>query len=112
MQKMDQDGKLQAVTSWTSLLRSNSKEFSFKQFIDLFYHLVVNLLSDRPDPRINEEIQIFLHLSDLSKIGDWFLYQNYTEIRVYVCELAPYKLPKFACSDICTGIYTSDDKFR
>jgi hypothetical protein len=55
----------------------------------------VSMLSGRPEPRINEEIQRILHLSDLAKTGDWYLYQNHTEIRVYGCELAPYKLPKY-----------------
>jgi hypothetical protein len=36
MHKMNQDEKPQAVTLWTSLLRRNSTEFSFKQFIELF----------------------------------------------------------------------------
>jgi hypothetical protein len=53
------------------------------------------MLSGRLELRINEEIQRVLHLSDLAKTGDWFLYQNHTEIRVYGCELAPYKLPKY-----------------
>jgi hypothetical protein len=91
MQKMDEDGKPQAVTAWTSLLRHNSIEFSFKQF----YHLVVSMLSGRPEPRINDEVQRILHLSDHTKTGDWYLYLNHTEIRVYGCELAPYKLPKY-----------------
>jgi hypothetical protein len=56
---------------------------------------MVSMLSGRPEPRINEEIQRILHLSDLAKTGDWYLYQNHTEIRVYGCELAPYKLPKY-----------------
>jgi hypothetical protein len=34
MQKMDQDDKPQPVTSWTLLLRRNSTEFNFKQFIE------------------------------------------------------------------------------
>jgi hypothetical protein len=95
MQKMDKDGQLQVITLWMSLLRRNSTEFIFKQFIDLFYHPVVGMLSGRPEPRINEEIQRILHLSDLAKTRDWFLYQNHTEMRVYGCELAPYKLPKY-----------------
>ena len=53
------------------------------------------MLSGRPEPLINEEIQRILHVSDLTKKGDWYLYQNHTEIRVYGCELAPYKLPKY-----------------
>jgi hypothetical protein len=56
---------------------------------------MVSMLGGRPEPRINEEIQRILHLSDLAKSGDWYLYQNHTEIRVYGCELAPYKLPKY-----------------
>jgi hypothetical protein len=28
-------------------------------------------------------------------IGDWYLYQKHTEIRVYGCELPPYRLPKY-----------------
>jgi hypothetical protein len=95
MQKMDTDGRPQPVTAWTSLLKHNSTEYSFKAFIYLFYHPVVSMLSDRPEPRINDKVQRILHLSDNTKTGDWYLYQNHTEIRVFGCELAPYKLPKY-----------------
>jgi hypothetical protein len=57
MQKLDQNGKPQPVIFWTSLLRKNSPEFTFNQFIDQFYHPVVSMLSGRQEPRINEEIQ-------------------------------------------------------
>jgi hypothetical protein len=53
------------------------------------------MLSGHKEPRINEEIQRILHLSDLAKTRDWYLYQDRIEIRVYRCEMAPYKLPKF-----------------
>jgi hypothetical protein len=95
MQKMDGDGKPQAITALTSLLRHNSTKFSFKQFIDQFYHPVVSMLSGRPEPKINDEVQRILHLSDHTRTGDWYLYQNHTENRVDGCELAPYKLPKY-----------------
>jgi hypothetical protein len=57
MQKMDGDGKPQAVTTWTSLLKHNSTDFSFKEFIDQFYHPVVSMLGGRPEPQINDEVQ-------------------------------------------------------
>jgi hypothetical protein len=95
MQKMDGDGRPQAVIAWTSLLEHNSTDFSFKDFINQFYHPLVSMLGGRPEPWINDEVQRILHLSDNTKIGDWYLYQDYTEIRVYGCELAPYKLPKY-----------------
>ena len=40
-------------------------------------------------------VQRILHLSEDAKIGDWYLYQNHSEIRVYGCELAAYKLPRY-----------------
>ena len=56
MQKMDVDGRPQPFTAWTSLLKNNSIEYSFKAFIDLFYHPVVSMMSSRPEPRINDEV--------------------------------------------------------
>jgi hypothetical protein len=51
-------------------VRKNSTEFSFKDFIDHFYHPVVYMLIGRTEPRINEEVHIILHLFDLSKTRD------------------------------------------
>jgi hypothetical protein len=95
LKKLDREGNPQSVTSWTSLVRKNSIEFSFKDFIDQFYHPMVCMLSRRMEPRINEELQRILHLSELAKIGDWYFYQNHTKIIVYGCEFPPYKLPKY-----------------
>jgi hypothetical protein len=95
MQKMDADGKPQPVTAWTSLLRRNSAEYDFTAFIDQFYHPVVSMLSGMPEPRVNDEVRRVLHLSENAKTGDWYLYQNHSEIRVYGCELAPFKLPRY-----------------
>lgn len=55
----------------------------------------MDILNSAIQPRINEEVKRNFHLIDQAKIGDWYLYQNYTEIRVYDCELAPYKFPKY-----------------
>jgi hypothetical protein len=87
MRKMDSDGK--------SLLKHNSVEYDFTAFIDQFYHPVVGMLSGVPEPRVNDEVRRVLHLSESAKTGDWYLYQNHSEIRVYGCELAPYKLPRY-----------------
>jgi hypothetical protein len=80
MQKMDADGRPQPVTAWTSLLKHNSTKYSFKAFIYLFYHPMVSMLSSRPELRINDEVHRILHLLDNTNTGDWYLYQNHTEI--------------------------------
>ena len=61
----------------------------------MFIHPTLSLLSSRTKPRINEEIKKVLKLSDQVQTGDWNLYQNYIELWIFGCELAPYKLPKF-----------------
>jgi hypothetical protein len=53
------------------------------------------MLSGVPEPRVNDEVRRVLHLSENTKTGDWYLYKNHSEIRVYGCELAPFKLPKY-----------------
>ena len=47
------------------------------------------------EPRVSEEIKKVMQLTEQVRTADWYLYQNYTEIRVYASELAPYKLPKY-----------------
>lgn len=56
-------------------------------------------------PRISSEIKKFLHLSKHDKVGDWYLYQNYTEIQIYGCEIPPYRLPIFVSIRIFTLEY-------
>jgi len=71
----------------------DQEEFTYKSFIDMFFPLAMSLLSGIVEPRISEEIKIIMQLTDQARIGDWYLYQNYTNLRIYGCELAPYKLP-------------------
>jgi len=53
------------------------------------------LLTGVSPPRINGDMKKILQLSKQYRIGDWYLYKNHTEIRIYGCELCPFKLPKY-----------------
>ena len=55
----------------------------------------MSLLNNTTKPKISEEIKRIRSLTDQARTGDWHLYQNYIELRIYGCELSPYKLPKF-----------------
>ena len=59
------------------------QEFTYKKFIEDFVHPTMNILNSTVHHRISEEIKRIMHLTDQAKIGDWSLYQNYIEIRVY-----------------------------
>ena len=40
-------------------------------------------------------MQRILQLSKVYSIRDWYFYQNHTVIKIYGCELPPYRLPKY-----------------
>lgn len=75
-------GLIQLVIHWTELVRAGSLNFTFSYFIDSFIHPVLQLLYSHEEPKIGEEIKNTLHLSEQTKTGDWYLYQNYIEIRI------------------------------
>ena len=55
----------------------------------------MSLLLSAPPPRLTDEMQRILQLSKAYNIGDWYFYQHHTVIRIYGCELAPYRLPRY-----------------
>lgn len=69
--------------------------YSYCEFIDQFVYPVSCLLMKSPPPRISYEMQKILQLSKSYKLGDWYLYQDHTVIRIYGCELCPYRLPRY-----------------
>ena len=69
--------------------------YPYTDFIDIFVHPVVTMLLESPPPRISSNIRRILQLSKNHKVGDWYLYQNHTKIRIYGYELPPYKLPNY-----------------
>ena len=84
-----------SVIFWTSVFHhSPSSPYSYIDFIDHFIHPIPTMLTGSSPPKINDDIKRILQLSKQYRIGDSYLYQNHTEIRVYGCELPPYKFPK------------------
>jgi hypothetical protein len=49
-------------------------------FIDQFYDPMVGMLSGMPEPQVNEEVRRVMHLLESANTGDWYLYQNHSEI--------------------------------
>lgn len=80
---MNDKGKPQLVIFWTTLVVKDKKDFSYKTFVEMFVHLAMSLLSGTIEPRISKDIKRIMQLFDQAKTGDWYLYQNFIEIRVY-----------------------------
>ena len=83
------------VVFWTSLIHLYDSQYSYTDFVDLFVHPMSTMLLGSPPPRMSADIRRVLQFSKQYRSGDWYLYQNHTEIRIYGCELAPYKLPGY-----------------
>jgi len=94
--RLDSKGNQRSVIFWSSVFhKTYESPYTYIEFIDLFVHLASTLLIGTPPPRISGDIKSTLHLSRQYKIGDWYLYLNHTEIRIYGCELCPFKLPRY-----------------
>ena len=81
---------------WSAVFHQvQDSPYSYSEFIDQFVYPVSCLLMKVPPPRITYEMQKILQLSKNYKLGDWYLYQDHTVIRVYGCELDPYRMPRY-----------------
>ena len=95
--RVDAQGNLRSVVYWTSVFHIVScSPYTYCEFIDLFIHPALSLLQSSPPPRLTDDMQKILQLSKNYSIGDWYFYQHHTMIRIYGCELEPYKLPRYA----------------
>lgn len=95
LQKLDTRGNPRSMVFWTSLIHQYDSPYTYTNFIDLFVHLVATMLLGSPPPKVSADIRRVLQLSKQYRVGDWYLYQNHTKIRIYGYELAPYKLPRY-----------------
>jgi len=96
IRKLDSRGERRSFIFWSSIFHQvQDSPYSYCEFIDQFVYLVSCLLMRSPPPRLLVHIQKTLQLSKNYKIGDWYLYENHTVIRIYGCELCPYRLPRY-----------------
>ena len=96
IKRTDAAGNPRSVVYWTLVFHlSTYSPYTYYEFIDLFIHPTMSLFLSSPPPRLTDEMQRILQLSKVYSIGDWYFYQSYTIIRIYGCELPPYRLPKY-----------------
>ena len=67
----------------------------YAKFINEFMSIAYAITHDNPPPRIFLEQKDWLQFDEEDCIGDWYLFDDYTEIRVYGAEVPPYRLLVF-----------------
>lgn len=80
---------------WNDVVRSNENNEGVFYFSTSFLSIAYSIINNSPSPCILPKAQSFLQLSKEVKVGDWFLFEDYEEIRYYGDEGAPYRLPTF-----------------
>ena len=96
IRKLDSKGEKRSVIFLISVFHEIcNSPYSYCEFIDMFVYPVSSLLKTAPPPRLSYDMQKLLQFSKSYKIGDWYFYQNHTVIKIYGCELCPYRLPKY-----------------
>ena len=81
------------VVHKSPFMRNVAEKFSL--FVNTFAAKVCTLLFETTCPRVTSTLQECLHPSTEDWIGDWFLSENYTVIKVYGFDRHPYRLPAF-----------------
>ena len=56
LQKLHDQSNPQSIILWTSLVRKNSTEHTFSDYVDQFLHIISYLLNHNIEPRIGLEI--------------------------------------------------------
>jgi len=96
IKELDTKGNPRFVIFWSSIFHNTYESpYTYNEFIDWFVHPATTLLIGISPPRITGDMKKIMHLSKQYRIGDWYLYQNHIEIRMYGCEIFPFKLPKY-----------------
>jgi len=91
----DEVGNLIVVIHWTSFLRRKHQSVGFSYFNDQFMFMAYALFHEEIPFRFYPDFKALLHFSSDTKVGDWFLFQDYTQITIYGAKVKPFKLPKF-----------------
>jgi len=96
IKKLNSKGERRSVVFWSFVFHQvQHSPYSYYDFIDQFVYPVSCLLMKAPPTRVTYEMHKLLQLSKSYNVGDWYLYQNHTMIRIYGCELCPYMLPRY-----------------
>jgi len=82
-----------SIVHRASFLRDPAQGFS--QFFNEFASRVYYFNYEANYPRVPQQFQNYIHPQTENQIRDWFLYLDYTVIRVYGSEDQTYRIPAF-----------------
>jgi hypothetical protein len=88
-------GNPSSVSHQTSVISKNPLNVEFSQYVDQFMSKSYQIIYNQYPPRIFTECNKLLQLRLDIRVGDWYVFEHYTEIRIYACQLDPFRLSVF-----------------
>ena len=80
-------------------MSERNSTMTFISFTDKIMSSIYKPICGTTLPRMAKEIKAYLRNSN-EPVGDWFLYKDFTVLKVYGFEDEPYKLPVFLTKTI------------
>ena len=71
------------------------KQINMFEFANSIMSEMYKMLFDEDLPRVLDEMKCLMQSSPEDQVGDWFLYRDYTVLRIYGFIGHPYRLPAF-----------------
>lgn len=79
---MEPNKNKQLVNFWTDVVRGNPKNRGLMIFFSSFLSTAYSIINSSPAPYILPKAQYFLQLGRYMKVGDWYSFKDYFEIRL------------------------------
>ena len=92
---MDVNKRRQSVIFWTDVVRREKNEAGLFDFASYYMPTAYKKLNGSPPRCFLPKAQEFFHLGNNCKYGDWFVFDEYYEIRLYGASVESYTLPNF-----------------
>lgn len=92
---MEPRKKKQSMVNWTEIVGIHPSYEGFFIFYFLFHVSGLHHHYQLCSTKYLTQNSVILQLRRDVKVGDWFSFEYYIEIRLYVAKVAPYRVPYF-----------------
>jgi len=92
---LDTQKQLKSIVKWKHINRNKEHNKAFSHYLSSFMYVAFIILNDQIIPRNFPELNEHLQLNMEIRVGKWFLFEDYTKIKLYGAEVQPYHLRVF-----------------
>ena len=88
------------IFEWNVYVCQQPNRRGYIRLLNEFMTIAYTIIHDKPLPKIFPKQKDCLQFNDEESIGGWYLFDDYTKIRVYGADVPPYHLSVFPAMQI------------